>query len=124
LIMDVTIGNVFDTNHNFKPNTLLSISNSKCIQCADDYQRQCLAFAPIVANSLGQFDTLQFLLNLVDHQAKNTFGFTIDLPSNITSRISPPSTQQENNYTRVQGLKYHENSLRLLTCDSKASHLE
>ncbi len=58
LIMDVIIGHVFDTHHKFKPNTLRSLSNSKCIKYAKHYQRQCLAFAPIVANSLGQFGAL------------------------------------------------------------------
>jgi hypothetical protein len=119
LIMDVTIGHVFDTHHNFKPNTLLSLSNSKCLKYAEHYQRQRLAFAPIVANTLGQFgpDTLQFLWNLADHEAKNTFGFTLDSPvTDNLSQTSPPSTQQENDYRRLRGLKYHENRLRLLTC--------
>ncbi len=94
LIMDITIGHVLDTHHNFKPNTLRSLSNSKCIKHAEHYQRQRLAFAPIVAYSFGQFgaDTLQFLRNIADHQAKNTFGFTIDLPAHTTSQISPTST--------------------------------
>jgi hypothetical protein len=58
-----------------------------------------LAFAPIVANTLGQFgaDTPQVLWNLADHQAQNTFGFTIDSPANVAlAQCSPPSTQQEN----------------------------
>jgi hypothetical protein len=33
LIMDVTIGHVFYTHHNFKPNTSRSLSNSKCPKC-------------------------------------------------------------------------------------------
>ncbi len=86
LIMDVTIGHVFDTHHNFKTNTLRSLSNSKCIKYTEHYQQQHLAFAPIVA------DTLQVLRNLADHQGKNTFGFAIDLPANTTSQFSPPST--------------------------------
>ncbi len=31
------------------------------------------------------------------------------------SQTSPPSTQQENYYRRLRGLKYHENRLRILT---------
>ena len=117
--MDVTIGHVFDTHHNLKPNTLQKLANSKCLKYALHYQRQRLAFAPIVANTLGQFgaDTLQFLWNLADYQAQNTFGFTIDEPANIASaQCSPPSTQQENDYRRLRGLIYHENRLRLFTC--------
>ena len=34
LIMDVTIGHVFDTHHNFKPNTLRNLANSKCLKYA------------------------------------------------------------------------------------------
>ena len=52
LIMDVTIGHVFNTHHNFKPSTLLSLSNSKQLKYAEHYQRQRLAFAPIVATTL------------------------------------------------------------------------
>ena len=95
LIMDVTIGHVFDTHYNFKPNTLQHLANSKCLKYASHYQRQRSAFAPIVANTLGQFgaDTLQFLWNLADYQAQNTFGFTIDAPPKIASaQCSPPST--------------------------------
>ena len=75
---DLILTKKFQTKHNTEP------FNSKCIQCVEHYQRQCLAFAPIVANSLGQFGTysLQFLWNLADHQAKYTFGFTIDSPAN------------------------------------------
>jgi hypothetical protein len=117
--MDVTIGHVFDTHHNFKPNTLQNLANSKCLKYATHYQRQRLAFAPIVANTLGQFgaDILQVLWNLADHQAQNAFGLAIDSPANVASaQCSPPSTQQENDYRRLRGLKYHENRLRLLTC--------
>ena len=84
LIIDVTIGLVFDTHHHFKPNTLQNVANSKCIKYAEHYERQRLPNIqiPIVANSLGQFgvDTLQFLWDLTDHQAHNTFGFSIDWP--------------------------------------------
>ena len=72
LIMDVTIGHVFDTHYNFKANTFLSLSNSKHLKYAEYYQRQRLAFVQMVANTLGQFgtDTLQFLWNLADHEVK------------------------------------------------------
>ncbi len=48
LIMDVTIRHVFDTHHNFKPNALRSLSNSKCLKYTEHYQWLRLAFAPIV----------------------------------------------------------------------------
>ena len=40
LIMDVTIGHVFDTHHNFKPNTLQNMGNSKCLKYATHYSRR------------------------------------------------------------------------------------
>jgi hypothetical protein len=119
LIMNVTIGHVFDTHHNFKPNTLQNMANSKCLKYETHDQQQRLAFVPIVANTLGQFgaDTLQVLWNLADHQAQNAFGFIIDSPANVALvQCSPPSTQQENDYRRLRCLKYHENSPRLLNC--------
>ena len=114
--MDVTTGHVFDIRHSFKTNTLRTLTNSKCFKYAAYYQRQRLAFAPIVATSLGQCgpDTLQFLWNLADHQSQTTFGFTIN--TQINTAFSPPNTQQENDYRSLSGLKYHENRLKLLTC--------
>ena len=117
LIMDVTIGHIYDSKHNYKPDNLQNMAGSKCFKYARHYRRQRLAFAPIVANSLGQFgaDTLQLLWNLADHQATTSFGFAIDVDDTQTFS-SPPSTQQTIDYRRLRGLKYHENRLRLLTC--------
>ena len=126
LIMDVTIGHVFDTHPNFKPNTLLSLSYSKNLKYAEHYQRQRLAFAPIVANTLGQFgaDTLQFLWNLADHEAKSTFGFTIDSPvTNNLSQTSPPSTYTTRNRLQTPSRPQMPRKPSS-TLDSKASQLE
>ena len=78
-------------------------------------QRQRLAFAPMVTNSLGQCgqDLLQFLWNLADHYAQTMFGFSLD---ENTSQSSAPSTQQAANYRKLQGQKYNENCQRILTC--------
>jgi hypothetical protein len=46
LIMDVTIGHVFDTDHNFKPNTLRNLATAKCLKYAEHYQLQRLPFSP------------------------------------------------------------------------------
>ncbi len=75
------------------------------------YQRQRLAFAPMVANTLGQFGPylLQFLWNLADHHAQLTYGFSIDTAMHL-------ATEQEMDYRKLRGLKYQENRLRLLTC--------
>ena len=117
LIMDVTIGHIYDSKHNYKPDNLQNMAGSKCFKYARHYRRQRLAFAPIVANSLGQFgaDTLQLLWNLADHQATTSFGFAIDVDDTQTFS-SPPSTQQTIDYRCLRGLKYHENRRRLLTC--------
>jgi hypothetical protein len=61
--------------------------------CVHFFNDVNLAFAPILANSFGQFgcnfgtDTPQFLWNLADHQANKTFGFTIDSPADTTSQF-------------------------------------
>ena len=114
--MDVTIGHVYDTHHQYKSDTLQRMANSKNVKYAQHYQSQRLAFAPIVANSLGQFgaDTLQFLWNLADNHAQTTTGLSLDIPHSQSH--SPPSTQQDTDYQRLRGLKYHDNRLRLLTC--------
>ncbi len=94
LIMDVTMGNVFDTHH--CGTTISNQIHFWAFQIPNAFNTQTIIndsvwplLHPIVANSLEQFDTLRFLLNLVDHQGKNTFGFIIDSPSNTTSQISP-----------------------------------
>jgi hypothetical protein len=38
LIMDVTIGHVFDSNHKYTPNSLQDLTNSKCVKYARHYQ--------------------------------------------------------------------------------------
>jgi hypothetical protein len=65
---------------------------TKRLKYAEHYQQHRLAFAPIVANTLGQFgaDTLQFLWNLADYLAQSTFGFSIDSPANKVFRLRPP----------------------------------
>jgi hypothetical protein len=90
--MDVIIGQVFDSIHNYKPNTLHSLqdlTNSKCVKNARHYQQQKLAFAPSVAKFLGQFgaDTLQLLWNLADHQAPTLLGFPMEgnAPTNLSN---------------------------------------
>ena len=51
LIMDVTIGHAFDTNHHFKRNNVHSMETRKRNKYAEHYQQQRFAFAPIVANT-------------------------------------------------------------------------
>ena len=89
LIMDVTIGHICDLHHQYKPDTLQRMTNSKNVKYAQHYQSQRLAFAPIVANSLGQFgaDTLQLLWNLADNYAQTTTGFSLDISH---SHSTPP----------------------------------
>ena len=110
LIMDVTIGHTFDTAHRFKSRTLQTMESSKRRKYDLHYLRQRYAFAPMVANSLGQCgpDLLQFLWTLADHHAKLNLGFSLETAHNL-------STQQDSDYRRLRGLKYHENRLRLLT---------
>jgi len=116
LIMDVTIGHVWDLHHQYKSDTLQHMTNSKNAKYAEQYQSQRYAFAPIVANSLGQFgaDTLQLLWNLADNHAQIATGFSHNISHSHST--SPPSTQQDTDNQRLRGLKYHDNRLRLMTC--------
>mmetsp|Transcript_52383 Transcript_52383/g.109281 ORF Transcript_52383/g.109281 Transcript_52383/m.109281 type:complete len:515 (-) Transcript_52383:93-1637(-) len=111
LIMDVTIGHTFDLAHHFKAKTLQTMEASKRRKYARHYMRQRMAFAPMVANTLGQCgpDLLQFLWTLADHHAKLNLGFSTDNTSSLSS-------QQEADYRKIRGQKYHEIRLRILTC--------
>ena len=115
LVMDVTIGHTYSLQHDFKANTLREMESGKCRKYQRFYQRQRLAFAPMVTNSLGQCgpDLLQFLWNLADHYAQTMFGFSLD---ENTTQSSTPSTQQAANYRKLRGQKYNENRQRILTC--------
>ncbi len=75
------------------------------------YQCQGLLFAPMVANTLGQFglDLLQFLWNLANHHAQLTCGFNMETAVNI-------SDEQAMDYSKLCCLKYSKNCLCLLTC--------
>ena len=81
----------------------------------EHYQQQCLAFAPMVANTLGQCgpDCLQFLWILADNDAQHPN--LESLPNDITTQgnnNSPYSIDSQ----RQRGRKYDDNRLRLLTC--------
>ena len=91
------------------------MESGKCRKYQRFYQRQRLAFAQMVTNSLGQCgqDLLQFLWNLADHCAQTMFGFSLD---ENTPQSSAPTTQQAANYSKLQGQKYNETSQRILTC--------
>ena len=70
--MDVTVGHVFNTNHNFKRNNIHSMETRKRNKYAEHYPQQQFAFAPIVTNTSGQCgpDCLQFIWILADHAVK------------------------------------------------------
>ncbi len=114
--MDVTIGHTYNMVHDLKPNNLRIMETTKRYKYDYHFLRQRLAFAPMVANTLGQCgpDLLQFLWNLADHHARLNLGFSIETTSNL-------STQQSMDYRKLRGLKYHENSLRILTCIFEAA---
>ena len=56
LIMDVTIGHVFDMRHIFKRRNIqpMEIKKRRKYTELEHYQQQRLAFTPMVANTLGQ----------------------------------------------------------------------
>jgi hypothetical protein len=87
LVMDITIGHTYTATHHFKPHTLQTMESTKRRKYSQHFQRQGLAFAPMVANTLGRFgpDLLQFLWNLANHNAQLTCGFNIETAVNISS---------------------------------------
>jgi hypothetical protein len=118
LIMDVTIGHVYNVHHVYKPGNLRQMEASKRNKYLEHYQQQRYAFAPMAANSLGQCgpDCLQFLWLAADHAAQIQYGFSLD-DININYLNENSITSKQNiDYRRVLGKKYHENRLRLLTC--------
>ena len=48
LVMDVTVGHTYSMQHDFKPNTSREMESGKCRKYQKIYQRQRLAFAPMV----------------------------------------------------------------------------
>ena len=116
--MYVTIGHVFDMRHFFKRRNIQAMETKKRRKYAEHYQQQRLAFAPMVANTLGQLgpDCLQFLWILADNDAQTQLHPDLEsLPNDITTQgnnNSPYSIDSQ----RQRGRKYHDNRLRLLTC--------
>ena len=98
-------------SHQYKANNLRTMEATKRRKYNNHYLRQRLAFAPMVANTLGQCgpDLLQFLWILADHHAQLNMGLPTEMEASL-------STQQESDYRKIRGLKYHENRLRILTC--------
>ncbi len=111
LVMDITIGHTCTAAHHFKPHSLQTMESTKRRKYSQRYTRQGLAFAPTVANTLGQFgpDLIQFLWNLANRHAQLTCGFNTETAVNI-------SHEQAMDSRELRGLKHHENLLRLLTC--------
>ena len=78
------------------------------------YLRQRLAFAPIVANTIGPCgpDFLQFIWIPADQAAKTQSGSHAH--DNFT--MAKEDSQINIDYRRIRGRKYHEHRLRILTC--------
>ncbi len=100
--MDVTImiGHTFDQAHLFKANSLQTRSASKRKKNARHYLQQRLAFAPMVAGSLGQCgpDLLQLIFNSADHDTKLNLVYS-------TENTPSLSFQQEADYRKIRGRK-------------------
>ena len=118
LIMDVTIGHVYNVHHVYKPGNLRQMEASKRNKYLEHYQQQRYAFAPMAANSLGQCgpDCLQFLWLAADHAAQIEYGFRLDDIDINYLNANSITEKQTIDYRRIRGKKYHENRLRLLTC--------
>ena len=114
LIMDVTIGHIYNSEHKYKRKNLQTMETRKRGKYSQYYLPQRLAFAPIVANTIGQCgpDFLQFLWILADQAAKTQSGSNAH--DNFTMAME--DSQVNIDYRRIRGRKYHEHRLRILTC--------
>ena len=52
LVMDVTIGHVFDSQHKFKRKNIQAMETKKRSKYLEHHQQQHMAFAPMVANTM------------------------------------------------------------------------
>ena len=85
--MDVTIGHIYNSKHKYKPKNLQTMETRKRGKYSQHYQRQRLAFAPTVVNTMGQCgpDFLQFLWILADQAANTQSG------SHVQDNLPRPS---------------------------------
>lgn len=118
LIMDVTLGHVYDVRHNFKTHNIPNMERRKRTKYSEHYLQQRLAFAPIVANTIGQCgpDCLQFLWILADHDTKTKLHPEIEEPPHTCPQLDRGKFSYSEDYRRQRGRKFHENRLRMLTC--------
>lgn len=118
LIMDVTIGHVHDVHHNFKVHNLRNMETRKRTKYLRHYLQQRLAFAPMVANTIGQCgpDCLQFLWILADHDIKTKLHPDVEESPHTCSNLDQSMSSYSENYQRQRGRKFNENRLRMLTC--------
>ena len=115
LIMDVTLGHVYDTaGHSPKPNSLRDAENRKRAKYEVGYRRQGYAFAPLACNSLGQCgpDLLCWLWILADRSARlqsglNPLAFQAPLSSS-SAEDDPHDVEQQRAYV------FRDNKLRVL----------
>jgi len=84
---------------------------------AEHYQQQRFAFAPIVANTLGQCgpDCLQFLWILADHAVKTQQHPETDYLGDDYPTSGQSTSSISEDYRHQRGRKFHENRLRILT---------
>ena len=70
LIMDVTIGHVYNVHHSYQSGNLLQmeLEGSKQQKCLEHYQQQHYVFAPMVAFFRSMWSRLQIVLNFFGEQ--------------------------------------------------------
>jgi len=71
--MDFTLGHTYSSYHVLKEHTLETLQDEKVAFYKQKYNDLGWAFAPLVANSFGQFgpELLRFLWALSDHAARS-----------------------------------------------------
>ena len=111
LIMDVTIGHIYNVHHSSKSGKLWQMEGSKRQKYLEYCQQQRHLFAPMVAigpdclKFLCQCgpDCLKFLWLTAYHAAQTQYGFSLDDVNNNCLNKHIMDSQQAIDYRRVRG---------------------
>jgi len=89
LVMDFTLGHTYSSYHVLKEHTLETLQDEKVAFYKQKYNDLGWAFAPLVANSFGQFgpELLRFLWALSDHAARSR----VPVPQPIIPVLGAPA---------------------------------
>jgi hypothetical protein len=106
LILDFVLGHTYTRSHVLKNDTLTHMEDSKCWHYTQKYHEQGCAFAPLAANTFGQFgpEFLRFLWTLADHAAR--YYIPVPLPVLPLSSGNAPFDSEDQDFSQVVRFKH------------------